>query len=1295
MNEKKSYLGTLNAGRERRSGAILDDITEKLDALERRISGERVARNQKPVQARHAELPSRDYRDERPMRGAGTANHDYRDQRQARGGSYCDLARDLDRARERSDEFGSISRISSDLQALREELRQEMGQGIRQEFETLRRQMASIYDDVRSGLSSRELAPELDRISQAVAALSERSGNRDVAALRHEVEDLRETVADLAREETLRTVSNRWDDFDRRWDRIANHIEGGAAASDRADALFGRLSERMEAIYDALEQVPSRGAMSSLEDKVRVLTEAVGQIADAQNRISPDLFRMVEDRLDEISRAIVASSVSAQPVQLDTEPLERIEARISSLANQINEVAARDSSELVAQINALSQRVDSLAQDRDLPSEDLERIAHQLGSITRILAETPPPPDMAVILDGIEQRINALGTTLENKTHDASRQSLSLFKDLEGRLSDLTHKIEAMPRGNGDTIAAAYSQDIEARFHDLTARLDESTRRQSKSEKALLNTLDERLRGFQKELETRQAPQIDTQAIAGIETRLAAISSHLDEASRAIAPEIDASMMETLESRLEEIAGRLYETSRSAREADRSLIENLENQVSDMARFMSNPGPALPELENLAPRLEEIERALAANHDTILQTAQRAAEDALRSAAKTSDAHHETIAGLAADLKALDSLARRTEERSSKTFEAIHETLLKIVDRLAALENPASQSRPAAPQAKAPVQKAAKRAVAEAPSLDMSEDFPEPELEREPARAEAAPAASVSPSQAAAAAAFAALADDEREEQPESDKRPSMLGGLTRALRGKKETTSREPDLDGAPILDDSMDDEPLAPGEGAPDLTAIMNKVRAERDGGQATDPDVAKADFIAAARRAAQAAAAEAEMLKGKATSGGAAKAKSGVGSVLQKNRKPLLMGVGAVLVLLAGLQVGKMVLFNGTDEAPVENTAAISEPAQTEDIQARQVMPTADDSNTAGMASDPSSMDLPADETTDSASTFDATGEQTASTAPDMAADETMATDQAAPEAMASTDTAPEATGASIDFGPADLREAVASGNAKAFFEVGNRYSEGRGIAASPEEATKWYKRSAEAGFAPGQYRYANMLEKGIGTDRDLEGAKTWYQMAAQQGNAGAMHNLAVLFATGVDGVVDNTSAVRWFLDAAEMGVKDSQFNLGILAAKGVGMKQDLIESYKWFAVAARNGDKDAAAKRDEVAKALRPEQLDKARAKADLWKPRTPDAEANTPSIPASWNAAQEQTASVDMTKAVRNIQLILNKNGFDAGTPDGIMGDKTKQAIKAFQTANGMAATGEVDNALISKLLEKK
>ena len=60
----------------------------------------------------------------------------------------------------------------------------------------------------------------------------------------------------------------------------------------------------------------------------------------------------------------------------------------------------------------------------------------------------------------------------------------------------------------------------------------------------------------------------------------------------------------------------------------------------------------------------------------------------------------------------------------------------------------------------------------------------------------------------------------------------------------------------------------------------------------------------------------------------------------------------------------------------------------------------------------------------------------------------------------------------------------------------------------------------------------------------------------------------------------------------------------------------------------------------------------------------------------------------------MVKAIRNIQIILNQNGYDAGSADGKMGDKTKKAIAAYQKANGMAATGEVDDALVSSLLKK-
>jgi localization factor PodJL len=320
-----------------------------------------------------------------------------------------------------------------------------------------------------------------------------------------------------------------------------------------------------------------------------------------------------------------------------------------------------------------------------------------------------------------------------------------------------------------------------------------------------------------------------------------------------------------------------------------------------------------------------------------------------------------------------------------------------------------------------------------------------------------------------------------------------------------------------------------------------------------------------------------------------------------------------------------------------------------------------------------------------------------------ATDAGAQPTAATPMAAKDttgAVAPTDTPAVAATAKFDIpadaGPAALRDAAANGDAKALFEVGSRYAESRGVKEDMAAAAKWYEKSAELGFAPAEYRIGNFYEKGIGVARDIKKSKTWYQLAAEQGNASAMHNLAVLFAMAADGVTDNESAAHWFQEAADLGVKDSQFNLGILAAKGVGMKQNLEESYKWFALVAKTGDKDAAAKRDEIANALRPEQLERARAATELWKAKPLNAAANSADIPESWQEGTPQTtAGIDMKKAVKNIQLILNKNGYDAGGADGVMGEKTKTAIIAFQTANKLPATGAVDEKLVRALLARK
>src|SRR3546814_15612817 len=88
-------------------------------------------------------------------------------------------------------------------------------------------------------------------------------------------------------------------------------------------------------------------------------------------------------------------------------------------------------------------------------------------------------------------------------------------------------------------------------------------------------------------------------------------------------------------------------------------------------------------------------------------------------------------------------------------------------------------------------------------------------------------------------------------------------------------------------------------------------------------------------------------------------------------------------------------------------------------------------------------------------------------------------------------------------------------------------------------------------------------------------------------------------------------------------------------------------------------------------------MRPDQRDAARAAADNWKAQPLNAASNGVDVPDAWvDEKPLTTASVDMEMAVQNIQAILNKNGFDAGLPDGKLGRKTISAIKAFQTSPG-------------------
>jgi N-acetylmuramoyl-L-alanine amidase len=59
--------------------------------------------------------------------------------------------------------------------------------------------------------------------------------------------------------------------------------------------------------------------------------------------------------------------------------------------------------------------------------------------------------------------------------------------------------------------------------------------------------------------------------------------------------------------------------------------------------------------------------------------------------------------------------------------------------------------------------------------------------------------------------------------------------------------------------------------------------------------------------------------------------------------------------------------------------------------------------------------------------------------------------------------------------------------------------------------------------------------------------------------------------------------------------------------------------------------------------------------------------------------------------LDPIEEVSGVQARLNNLGFDCGPADGILGERTGAAIRAFQRAHGLKLTGKLDEATREKL----
>lgn len=919
-----------------------------------------------------------------------------------------------------------------------------------------------------------------------------------------------------------------------------------------------------------------------------------------------------------------------------------------------------DTDQTASSVERLGQRIRELAQQDAQSPPTLERAIDELTSHRRALSSeeiSPRTPGAPFRLDGLEEQLRHITEQIETLKRPALEEAI---RTLRAELGDIGRALnEALPRHAIET--------LEMQIQVLVQRIAEG----------------------------REAG-VDGGALIGIENGLAEVRDALrdlmpaenlvgyNEAIKALTQKIDLIVAERNPATMQQLE-RSLNTLRemSAHVASNDTVSRLSTQVQTLAEKIDRlaVGPRSEgELDNLAIRIDALTRALADHArveiavpprlEAFIQTLSEKIEhlqksdvgniaadhlenrivrlmeriDASDSRLDKLDAIERGLADLLVHIEGLRANRKSTAIRaegpgfdsltqdivySRKSLDAVHRRLGDLFDRLAIIEqgiHAAGADKPATPKPE--------------PAQGDNFQFAAP---THPIPAEL-PIAAESPAETSIVPATPAPSNSLL-----PDAAPLPIPAAI-PVSNRIEAAAR--------ITIELPPDQPLEPGSGPPRRAPPSLRIAASEAalGGArpAAGASASKASFIAAARRAAQAAGQEQGNRTSRADMRNAPDdVAPPVRSRVATRVKSALLAASIVAIIAGSFQLlGNIFDFSIFDTIENKIAASIdSDGADAEEEDSTTVAAIPNDETASKSAVDaatpvaPRSTDITAGllspQSLPSLTPAPPVGIQPAPLppapsllAPALSVPGSVATTPGgevtgsvahAPAKQAAPPQPPASDRLPANIGSPRLRNAALGGDAGAAYEVAMRFVEGRGVPANLEEGARWFERAASKGLAPAQFRYASMLEKGQGVKKDLTAAQKLYIAAASKGHAKAMHNLAVLYAEGAEGKPDYASAAQWFRKAAEHGVADSQYNFGVLAARGLGTERNIAESYKWFALAAAQGDKEAARKRDDVAAHLDAQTLASVQQAVKNFTPAPQPAEAiQITAPPGGWD-----------------------------------------------------------------------
>ena len=925
-------------------------------------------------------------------------------------------------------------------------------------------------------------------------------------------------------------------------------------------------------------------------------------------------------------------------------------------------------------------------------------------------------------LDALHARLDQLSQTTNTARSTSAPENADTFDRLHEQVSSLARRLEGEPNTHLDDFERLGRVLADSRQSQLHPGSMASPR-----EEPAPSQFAQSLRDFHRpnHLAPEVTPRFDWRSDTKPETATPDCGDRLTEMANRLEQSIGAAMpsstIEALNTRLEEIGRQIAESLKAAPSG--TALQYVERQIADMGRQinraedeLSRLGGVEERLVQILARLEDKDAAPKAPDTDAAQLQEVAAKAAVEAARLVADDSRKTtdrIEAMQRELNAVSQNSRQANEKLNSSLQSVHASLRQLVQQFerpiaqSAKKNPfvAEAERKRTASAKpAPAQPVRAAPKQPAPSKEAVSETPKPAAKADPVREQ----------QAGKRQQDQQRPKDRRQPAPSRPERPVDDAELRvkETLRSRLDTKDKS---------------------RKSRNLLAAFERARAphvetaaqDLGGDMGSDADTprektASEEMVAAARRAAQAAAAQAAALAESRDQKPEKKVpRLHVASEdhNRDRRRPYLILAAAILLAISALLLFGRLGSNATDE--VETIAPTDE--ATAPIDANPTAPTAPavspakpQSGSSGLlprrdvAPPPGMVPLHnrVGEAKSGVTNFpkslgQATPPKVITPIPQLASlnpnemtsiadDVVFSIEEPSPAkelALAEELTASSAKGPPPpeSVGSEALREAASRGNPVAQYAVATRYIDGRHVMADPKTGSEWMERAARSGLAPAQYRLGTMYERGIGVDADVQKARGWYLAAAERGNVKAMHNLAVSVSSGSK--PNYPLAAKWYGEAAKRNLKDSQFNLGILAEHGLGRTKDLAEAYRWYALAASQGDEEAHKRLDVISAQLSSKKIVELDAKLVTWKPKALSREANTITEPAGWGGQATSRESDLVSRA----QTLLNKLGYDVGSPDGLTGDETKAGVKRFQEQNGLTQTGEVTTELVAKL----